>query len=240
MLELRGLHVDYSHFEVIKGLSLSVAANEVVALLGINGAGKTTLLHSIIGFVPSRRGTIALLGKELTGLQPHAISRAGVALIPQGRRVFPSLTVKENLVIARRSSQATRWDIERVLELFPTLQHRLGHQGRELSGGEQQMLAWARALLTDPALLLMDEPTEGLSPLLVRSLQELIVRMKAERMTMLLAEQNIEFACAVADRVAVLVNGKIAEEFDAGQLGQLRGEEAVARLAAVVQGLSAR
>jgi branched-chain amino acid transport system ATP-binding protein len=239
LLTLEGLHIDHGGPPVIRGLSAAIPPDQVVALLGINGAGKTTLLQTIVGFLRPRRGRILFEGADVTALRSHEIVRRGIALVPQGRRIFPSLTVRENLQIARRGAPGRQWDVDGVLELFPALRMRLGNRGRALSGGEQQMLAWARALVTNPRLLLMDEPTEGLSPRLVRALQELIPRLRTAGVSIFLAEQNIEFACAVADTVLIIVNGEITREIARDDLVRqgLTGEAAVAALAASVQGL---
>lgn len=239
MLEITELHVDYGGPPVIRGVSAAVQPGEVVALLGINGAGKTTLLHAVMGFLRPRRGRVLLAGADVTGLPSYEIARRGLALVPQGRRIFPSLTVAENLAIATRRGPRPHWDVDRVLKLFPSLGARLNNRGRSLSGGEQQMLAWARGLLTGPTLLLMDEPTEGLSPRLVRMLRELIPTLRDDGLGILLAEQNIEFACAVADRVLVIVSGAITREISGDELERsgARSEAAVSVLAASVQGL---
>jgi branched-chain amino acid transport system ATP-binding protein len=240
MLQIADLHVDYGGPPVIRGVSAALRPGEVVALLGINGAGKTTLLHAVMGFLRPRRGRIVLDDADITGLPSYEIARRGLALVPQGRRIFPTLTVAENLAIATRRGSRPHWDVERVLDLFPSLRERLGNRGRSLSGGEQQMLAWARGLLTGPTLLLMDEPTEGLSPRLVRMLRDLIPRLREDGLGILLAEQNIEFACTVADRVLVIVSGGITREISRDELDRsgARGEAAVSMLAASVQGLS--
>ena len=239
MLDFDGLYLDYGGPSVIRGASARVHPGEVVALLGINGAGKTTLLHGLMGFLRPRRGRITLEGAGIGGLPSYEISRRGLSLVPQGRRIFKSLTVRENLTLAMRQSTQSHWNLTAVLELFPALGERLTHGGQQLSGGEQQMLAWARALLTNPSIILMDEPTEGLSPRLVRMLGELIPRLKAEKLGIFLAEQNIEFACNVADRVLILVNGTVRREISREELDRdgIRGEAAVRILADSVQGL---
>ena len=169
--------------------------------------GKTTLIRSIIGFTPPRAGTVRLKGEDVAGFAPYRLVERGVALVPQGRRVFPSLSVRENLDVARRG--AGRWSLERVYELFPRLRERAGNRANKLSGGEQQMLAIARALMSNPELLLMDEPTEGLAPLLVREVGRVIGELKREGLSILLVEQNLPLALGVADRVHILSRGQI-------------------------------
>lgn len=216
-----------------------VAPGEVVAVLGINGAGKTTLLNGLIGFLPLVSGRVHLDEEKLIGLRPHAISHRGLALVPQGRRIFRSLTVGENLRLASRNRETTRWDLDRVLQLFPRLKERLSHRGNELSGGEQQMLAWGRALLTNPRYILMDEPTEGLAPRFVRALAELVPDLKSAGIGILLAEQNIEFAWQVSDRIVVLVNGELTRQMTRREVSE-QGETIVSTLASIVQGLDVR
>jgi branched-chain amino acid transport system ATP-binding protein len=181
-----------------------------VALLGRNGAGKTTTLRCIAGLTPPRRGAIRYQGRSIAGDPPHRIARMGIALVPETRDIFSYLTVKENLVIGQRAG--SRWRMETVLERFPKLAERLANKGRELSGGEQQMLAIARALLTGPELLLLDEPSQGLAPLVVNSVMDTIRGLKAERVSMLLVEQNAEMALQLADRVYVIDHGTVVFE----------------------------
>ncbi|MBI2493561.1 MAG: ABC transporter ATP-binding protein [Candidatus Rokubacteria bacterium] len=207
MLEVRDVHTYYGESHVLQGVSLGVGPSEVVAILGRNGMGKTTLIRSIIGFTPARRGAIRFKGEDITRLPPFRAVERGMALVPQGRRVFPSLTVTENLDVARRPGGS--WTLERVLKLFPRLSERGGNRANKLSGGEQQMLAIARALMSNPALLLMDEPTEGLAPLLVREVGGAIRELKREGLSILLVEQNLPLALSVADRVHVLSRGQI-------------------------------
>ncbi len=212
MLEVDDIHTYYGDSYVLQGVSLVVPAGRVVALLGRNGMGKTTLIRSIVGFVRPRRGRIAFANRDITRLPSHEIAQLGLGLVPQGRRIFPSLTVLENLTVAARGvagSDGRRWTLERVFGLFPRLRERLGHRGSMLSGGEQQMLAIARALTTDPRLLLMDEPSEGLAPLLVRELAASIKRLRAEGLSLLLVEQNLPMALDAADMVYVLSKGRV-------------------------------
>lgn len=209
MLEVRDIHTYYGDSYVLQGVSLRAEPGTVVAVLGRNGTGKTTLMRSIIGFTPPRRGQLCFKGVDITHLPAYRIAQMGMAIIPQGRRIFPSLSVLENLDIAARQQHAKkgrgqRWTLEGVFGLFPRLQERLRHSGRALSGGEQQMLASARALIGNPDFLLLDEPTEGLAPLLVRELGRVIQQLKAEGLPMLLVEQNLPFALQLADYVYVM------------------------------------
>ena len=207
MLDVGGLHTYYGESHVLHGVSLSVGDGEVLTILGRNGMGKTTLVRSIIGFTPPREGSVRLKGEDVAGWPPYRLVERGVALVPQGRRVFPSLTVKENLEVARRGNG--RWSLERVYELFPRLRERAANRANKLSGGEQQMLAIGRALMCNPDLLLMDEPTEGLAPLLVREVGRVIGELKREGLSILLVEQNLPLALGVADRVHILSRGQI-------------------------------
>lgn len=239
MLTIRNLSVGYGISPVLRDLSTTLDRGEVVAVLGINGAGKTTLLHGLIGFNPPSSGSVHLDGTAIGGRKPHEIAALGLALVPQGRRIFKSLTVGENLALTQRRARSGRWNRESVLDLFPRLRERMHHYGNQLSGGEQQMLAWARALLANPAFILMDEPTEGLAPRFVRLLGELIPKLKAEGIGILLAEQNIEFASNVADRLLIIVHGSVVRSFSSEEIDRdgLRGEEGVRKLASFVQGI---
>jgi branched-chain amino acid transport system ATP-binding protein len=210
MIELSKINTFYGLGHILHDLSLSVAEGEVVALLGRNGAGKTTTLRSIAGLTPPRAGAIRYKGRDIAGLPAHQVSRLGIALVPETRDIFSYLTAKENLSIAQRRS--SRWQIDTVLERFPSLKERMGNKGRELSGGEQQMLAIARALLTGPDLLLLDEPSQGLAPLVVDAVMSTIQQLKKERVSMLLVEQNAELALRLADRVYVIDHGTVVFE----------------------------
>jgi branched-chain amino acid transport system ATP-binding protein len=217
MLEVRDIHTYYGDSYVLQGVSLKAERGTVVAVLGRNGMGKTTLIRSIIGFTPPRRGQLWFKGVDITRMPCYRIAHLGMGIIPQGRRIFPSLSVQENLEIAARHRQVTadksqRWTLARVFGLFPRLQERLFHPGKALSGGEQQMLASARALIGNPDFLLLDEPTEGLAPLLVRELGRVIQQLKAEGLSMLLVEQNLPFALHLADYVYIMSKGKIVYE----------------------------
>ncbi len=203
MLEVDDVHTYYGGSYVLQGVSLGIAPAEVVALLGRNGMGKTTLIRTVIGFTPPRRGRVRFRERDITGWPANRIVALGLGLVPQGRRVFPSLTVIENLSVAARSRNGhAPWTVDRVTELFPRLRERGQHRAGKLSGGEQQMLAIARALMTNPAMLLMDEPTEGLAPLLVQEVGRVIGRLKAAGLPILLVEQNLALALSVADRRA--------------------------------------
>ena len=207
MLELEAVHTYYGESHVLQGVSLGVAPGQVVAILGRNGAGKTTLVRTTIGFTPARRGTVRFKGEDITRWPSYRAVELGMAIVPQGRRVFPSLSVIENLSVARRAGG--RWTLPRVLELFPRLRERGPNRANKLSGGEQQMLAIGRALMTNPELLLMDEPTEGLAPLIVREVGRVIAELKREGLSILLVEQNLPLALSVADTVHVLSRGQI-------------------------------
>lgn len=213
MLELDDIHTYYGESHVLQGVSLKVENGSVVALLGRNGMGKTTTIYSIIGFTPPRRGRVIFKGKELAGLQPYQIPQMGMALVPQGRRIFPSLSVKENLTMAARSGRKSEgWSLDRVYSLFPVLKERASYRGNVLSGGEQQMLSIGRALMTNPDMLLLDEPSEGLAPLIIRELSNVIGQLNKSGLSILLVEQNLSMALAVADYVYILSKGSIVYE----------------------------
>jgi branched-chain amino acid transport system ATP-binding protein len=211
MLTLTDVHVYYGESHILHGVSLRLEAGEAVALLGRNGAGKTTAIRGIMGFTPPRAGSIRFEDRELTGLPSHKIARFGVGLVPQGRRVFPDLTVRENLQLAARS-RPDGWTLERALDRFPRLRERQSQLAGTLSGGEQQMLAIARALMTNPRLLLMDEPSEGLAPMIVREIGAIVRELKAEKQSFLLVEQNLALALGSVDRVYVMNKGAIVFE----------------------------
>ncbi len=227
ILEVRDLVAAYGSSLVIHGISLEVEAGEVVCLLGRNGAGKTTTLRSIMGLTPPRAGRIVFKGEEITGRQPFTVARLGIGYVPDDRRVFPDLTVEENLKIVRRVTRRDgRWTIQRVYQLFPILQELQGNRGSGLSGGEQKMLAIGRALMGNPTLLILDEPSEGLSPLMVRTLVETIRQIREEGITLLMADQNLKFAGRVADRGYIIEKGNIRY---AGRLEELWTNEEVVR-----------
>ncbi len=219
MLDVADLHAGYGPVAVLQGVSLSVAAGEVLCLMGRNGAGKSTTLKAIMGLVRAGAGSVTLDGTRLTGLPAHEVPRLGVAWVPQGRRLFAELTVAENLevgLLTRGHGAATR---ERALTLFPRLRERLGQVSGTLSGGEQQMLAIARALCTEPKVLLLDEPTEGLQPSMIALIRETILTLKAAGVGILLVEQRVEAALAVADRMSFLQAGRTAQTVAAAGLG---------------------
>jgi branched-chain amino acid transport system ATP-binding protein len=211
MLEVLDLEVGYGESLVVQGVCLRVGDGQVVAVLGRNGVGKSTLLRGITGLTPPRAGRVLLGGDDITALSADAIARRGVRLVPQGRRLFPSLDVREHLVVAARPGRG-RWDIRRVVALFPAIERRFHHRGGNLSGGEQAMVACARALVGNPDLLVMDEPSEGLAPFLVRELARVLVELKREGTSILLVEQNLSFALRVADHVYLLSRGRIVHE----------------------------
>jgi branched-chain amino acid transport system ATP-binding protein len=222
MIELKKINTYYGLGHILHDLSLSVADGEVVALLGRNGAGKTTTLRSITGLTPPRSGEIRYRGRNILGLKPNEVSRLGIALVPETRDIFSFLSTRENLSIAQR--KGSRWQIDSVLERFPSLKERLNNKGRQLSGGEQQMLAIARALLTGPELLLLDEPSQGLAPMVVNAVMSTIEELKKERVSMLLVEQNAEMALRLADRVYVIDHGSVVFE---GAPARLRADRQV-------------
>ena len=206
-LQVEALEVAYGASRVLQGVDLAVGGSPL-ALVGRNGMGKSTLCNAIMGLVPSQRGRILLGGRDLIGLVPERIARAGIGYVPQGRRIFPSLTVAEHLRLVARPGAA--WTVERVYATFPRLAERRRNGGAQLSGGEQQMLAIARALLTNPAFLVLDEPTEGLSPLVVTQVVEVLHQLARDGMGIFLVEQNLAVAAAVAEEIAIMVSGRIA------------------------------
>ena len=212
ILELHHVETYYGESHILFDLSLEVEAGDVVCLLGRNGAGKTTTVRSIIGLTPPRAGRVVLRGQNLVGLPPYRIARLGIGFVPEDRRVFPNLTVHENLEVARRTwagDAAATWTAERVFDLFPILAQRRRQLGGTLSGGEQQMLTIARTLMGSPDVLLLDEPSEGLAPLVVETLRAQLERLKVSGITMVLAEQNVRFVSELGTRVYVLENGAV-------------------------------
>jgi len=209
MLKIIDIHTYYGDSYILQGINLEVAKGTVVALLGRNGVGKTTLIRSIVGFTPARRGQILFNDRDITHMAAYKIVRMQIGLVPQGRRIFPSLTVTENLAIASRGTGVRSWNLEKIFTLFPRLKERVNNRGNQLSGGEQQMLAIARALISNPVFLLMDEPTEGLAPVLVREVGDVILRLKKEGLSIFLVEQNLSFARKFADYTHVMSKGKI-------------------------------
>lgn len=223
MLNLESIETFYWDRQVLWGLSLSVSQGSVVVMLGRNGMGKSTTMRSIMGLNPPRSGRIVFKGEVINGLQPHQIAHKGIAYVPQGRGIFASLSVRENLTLAEaKNRDEGGWDLEKVYELFPILRERSELGGSLLSGGEQQMLAVARALMANPDLLIMDEPSEGLAPLVIQQISQVICRLKGT-LTVLLAEQNLNMALTVADRVYIVSNGAVVYE---GAPEELRRDEA--------------
>ena len=225
-LALSNVDALYGESHVLHGVSFALGSGRVLALLGRNGAGKTTCLNVIVGFLTPRGGELRLYGESITRLPPQTISRRGVGFVPQGRRIFPSLTVRENLLVARqtRPGIARGWTMERVLELFPALATRQKQAAGSLSGGEQQMLAIGRALMGNPRVLLMDEPSEGLAPVIVAELGRTIARLKAEGQSILLVEQNVNLAFSLADDVVLLNTGRV---IFAGAAADVRNDHAL-------------
>ena len=209
MLELSGIDCFYGKVQVLRGVTLSVAAGEVLCLLGRNGAGKTTALKAIMGLVPPRAGRISLDGVELSALPAHQVPRQGVAYVPQGRRLFAELTVRENLQIGLMTRGSGRGTLDRVLQGFPVLRDRFSQRAGTLSGGEQQMLAMARALCIEPKVMLLDEPTEGLMPSMIARIRESVLELKRQGVATLLVEQRVEAVLPVADRIAFIETGRV-------------------------------
>jgi branched-chain amino acid transport system ATP-binding protein len=220
MLEVSGLHCYYGDAHVLQGISLTVAAGEIVAVLGRNGMGKTTTIRSIMNLRQPivRRGEVRFQGEKLNDLRPHEIAKRKIGLVPQGRRLFKSLTVAEHLTMIKPASAKQGWTLSRVLETFPRLAERRDHRGGQLSGGERQMLAVGRALMIDPRLILMDEPSEGLSPVMVRHLEAVIDVLRKEGLGILLVEQNLYSALALADRIYLIEGGRMVHEGTAASL----------------------
>ena len=209
ILEVQDIHTYYGDAYVLQGLSLRLEQGQILGLLGRNGVGKTTLVNSIVGFIPPRRGKILFKGTDITRVSAFEIVRGGMGLVPQGRRVFPSLSVEENLMVAERSVERHDWTIARVYALFPRLAERRNQRAKTLSGGEQQMLAIGRALMTNPDCLIMDEPSEGLAPIIIQGLWEAIGKLKEEGLSILLVEQNASLALKLVDFVHVMSKGQV-------------------------------
>lgn len=224
MLDVHDLEVAYGDSLIVQGASLRVDDGRIVAVLGRNGVGKTTMLRAITGLTPARAGRVVLDGEDITTWPAHAIARRGVRLVPQGRRLFPSLDVREHLAIGAGPGRRRRWDLGRILALFPHLRGRLHHRGGKLSGGEQAMVACGRALIGNPDILVMDEPSEGLAPLLVRELGRVLGELQREGTSILLVEQNLAFALRVADHVYLMSKGRTVHECTPEAL---RADEAV-------------
>ena len=224
MLHVADIHAYYGQSHVLQGVSLDVGKGEVVSLLGRNGSGKTTTLLTIMGYLSPAPGSITYDGVAIGGLPPYRISRMGLGFVPQERGIFPSLTVLENLTVAARRGQRGEWTLERVLGLFPRLRERAANRGSQLSGGEQQMLSIGRALLLNPSLLILDEPSEGLAPLIVQEIISILHEVRAGGLPILIVEQNIRAAFAVADRHYILSKGAVCFT---GTTDELRGDEAM-------------
>ncbi|GGF48426.1 ABC transporter ATP-binding protein [Azorhizobium oxalatiphilum] len=222
MLEVADLHSYYGDAHVLHGASLEVKTGEVVALLGRNGMGKTTLIRSIMGLTPPdvREGSVRWKGQELRGVPSHEIAKRGIAIVPQGRRLFPSLTVTEHLTVLKKASATHGWTVAKAFEFFPRLAERRNNRGNQLSGGERQMLAVARALMIDPELILMDEPSEGLAPVMVQHLEGIILQLKQAGLGILLVEQNLYSALAVADRAYILETGRVVHQALASDIAE--------------------
>jgi branched-chain amino acid transport system ATP-binding protein len=226
MLTLDNVNAYYGDSHILHGVSLSVREGEVVCLLGRNGAGKTTTIMTVMGYLHPRGGSINYNGRDIGALPPYAVARLGFGFVPQERGIFPSLTVRENLTVFARQAANGGWTLQRIFDLFPGLQARERNLGFQLSGGEQQMLSIARALMLNPSLLLLDEPSEGLAPLIVQEIVEVLKRLKGEGLAILLVEQNLRAAFAVADRHHVMNKGAICFT---GTTEELEGNEVVLR-----------
>ena len=224
MLEINGLETAYGQSQVLFGMELNVGKGEVVTLLGRNGMGKTTTLHSVMGLVPSRSGNIRFQGQELRELPSYQIAKTGLSLVPEGRQIFPNLTVHENLVAtaSNRSQSENPWNLDRVFDLFPRLPNRIHHMGNQLSGGEQQMLAIGRALMTNPKLLILDEATEGLAPLIRNEIWNCVGSLKSAGQSILLVDKNIDALTRIADRHYIIEKGKVVWE---GTSSELQGDQ---------------
>ena len=209
IVDVQDIHTYYGDAYVLQGLSLQLEQGQILGLLGRNGVGKTTLVNSIVGFNPPRRGKIIFKGVDITGISSFETVRSGMGLVPQGRRVFPTLSVEENLLVAERSPERHGWNLQRVYDLFPRLRERCNQRAKTLSGGEQQMLAIGRALMTNPDCLIMDEPSEGLAPIIIQGLWEAVAKLKEQGLSILLVEQNAHLALKLVDYVHVMSKGQV-------------------------------
>ncbi|MGH8667375.1 MAG: ABC transporter ATP-binding protein [Burkholderiales bacterium] len=218
ILQVEDIHTYYGDAYVLQGLSLVLEEGQILGLLGRNGVGKTTLVNSIVGFNPPRRGRIVFKGIDITQMSSFETVRAGMGLVPQGRRVFPTLSVEENLRVAEGGNRRRGWTLERVYALFPRLEERRRQRARTLSGGEQQMLAIGRGLMTNPDCLIMDEPSEGLAPIIIQGLWQAVARLKTEGLSILLVEQNASLALQLVDYVHVISKGRVVHSCDARRL----------------------
>jgi len=229
MLEVQNIHTYYGQSHILQGVSLQVDKGKIVLLSGRNGAGKTTTIRSIIGLVPPRSGEITFLGEKITGIPVHHVSQKGISLVPEGRKIIPGLTVYENLKIATlKNRDKTRVEalLDQISQIFPRLRERWDQEGTSLSGGEQQMLAIARALVSDPVLMLIDEPSEGLSPIMVEKISEVLREIKNQGMTILLVEQNTDMALDISSRCYLMDEGVIKFE---GSPEEIKGNEEIQR-----------
>src|SRR6202051_4779981 len=224
ILDVQDIHTYYGDAYVLQGLSLKLEQGQILGLLGRNGVGKTTLVNSIVGFTPPRRGKIVFKGADITGNSSFVTVRSGMGLVPQGRRVFPTLSVEENLLVAERHPERHNWNLDRVYALFPRLLERRNQRAKTLSGGEQQMLAIGRGLMTNPDCLIMDEPSEGLAPLIIQGVWEAIGKLKEEGLSILLVEQNASLALKLVDFVHVMSKGQVVYS---GRPEELRANDAI-------------
>ncbi len=224
ILQVHDIHSYYGKSHILQGVCMSLSEGEVVCLLGRNGVGKTTTLKTIMGMIPPKKGKILFRGKEIQGMSPHRIAQLGIGIVPEERRIFPTLSVHENLLIGMKSNNGSKaanrinWTTDKIYELFPRLQERRKNRGAHLSGGEQQMLTIARTLMGNPELILVDEPTEGLAPLIVKMVIEILARIRQSGVTILLVEQNFKAAMKLATRFYVMSKGQIVFEGDARAL----------------------
>ena len=224
ILEFQDIHTYYGDAYVLQGLSLKLEKGQILGLLGRNGVGKTTLVNSIVGFIPPRRGKVMFKDEDITHKSSFETVRTGMGLVPQGRRVFPTLAVEENLLVALRNPERHKWNLDRVYDLFPRLLERRTQRAKTLSGGEQQMLAIARALMTNPDCLIMDEPSEGLAPIIIQGVWEAVAKLKQEGMSILLVEQNAHLALKLVDYVHVMSKGQVVYS---STPAELQGNEAI-------------
>lgn len=223
MLEVNDIHTYYGRSHILQGISINLRKGEVICLLGRNGAGKTTTLRSIMGFTPPRRGNIKFEGVDLAKMPPYEICRLGIGYVPQDRRIFPTLTVEDNLEVIERKIEGG-WTVEKIFSAFPILENLKARKGRHLSGGEQQILAVARPLMTNPKLLLLDEPSEGLAPLIVKSIGELVKSVITTGISVILAEQNMKFAMNIAQRGYIIDKGRIHHQ---GNIEELKEDKEI-------------
>lgn len=228
LIDARGIHAYYGQSHILHGVDLCVRRGETVGLMGRNGMGKTTLLKSILGLLPPNAGRVLVRGHDMTGAAPHRIARSGIAYVPEGRGIFPNLSVRENLLMAARVGQDGRneWTLDRALDTFPRLRERLRHGGQQLSGGEQQMLTIARALLTNPDLLILDEATEGLAPLVAQEMWHILRQIRKTGMSSILVDKNFSAVMGIADRNVILVKGQVVFQ---GEGDALRGRQDLLR-----------